>query len=213
MKNNVLNLKQENFPYESFIGGWYIPEHICDGMLQFYHDEKMSSHITPGVVGDNNDNNIVKKEVKDSLDLSVYCNETNCYVASYLSYLNACLENYGQLYKYVNQNFYFGLNNNFNIQRYKKGGGFKSWHYERCSPAFSTRILVFMTYLNDVNDGGTEFYYQNIKTQAKKGLTLIWPTDFTHTHRGIISNTKEKYISTGWFTSHVEIVMVNKKNG
>ena len=33
-----------------------------------------------------------------------------------------------------------------------------------------------MTYLNDVKDGGTEFMYQNIKTQAEKGLTLIWPS-------------------------------------
>ena len=57
-----------------------------------------------------------------------------------------------------------------------------------------------MTYLNDVEDGGTEFYYQGLKTKAEKGLTLIWPSDFTHTHRGIISNTKEKYIATGWFS-------------
>ena len=61
------------------------------------------------------------------------------------------------------------------------------------------RILVFMTYLNDVKDGGTEFLYQKLTTPAKKGLTLIWPTDFTHTHRGVISQTKEKYIATGWY--------------
>ena len=31
-----------------------------------------------------------------------------------------------------------------------------------------------------------------------KGLTIIWPTDFTHTHSGQISKTHEKYIITGW---------------
>jgi hypothetical protein len=56
-----------------------------------------------------------------------------------------------------------------------------------------------MTYLNDVNDGGTEFLYQKITSPAKKGLTLIWPADWTHTHRGQISKTKEKSIITGWF--------------
>ena len=60
------------------------------------------------------------------------------------------------------------------------------------------RFLVFMTYLNDVKKGGTYFKYQNIKVPAKKGLTLIWPTDFTHIHKGIINMTKEKYIATGW---------------
>jgi hypothetical protein len=34
---------------------------------------------------------------------------------------------------------------------------------------------------------------------AKKGLTMIWPTDWTHIHRGIVSETKEKMIVTGWY--------------
>ena len=56
-----------------------------------------------------------------------------------------------------------------------------------------------MTYLNDVEDGGgKEFKYQKLRFNAKKGTTLIWPPDFTHTHRGVISPTQEKYISTGW---------------
>ena len=55
-----------------------------------------------------------------------------------------------------------------------------------------------MTYLNNVKNGGTYFKYQNLKTKAKKGLTLIWPTDFTHVHQGIISK-ETKYIVTGWY--------------
>ena len=57
-----------------------------------------------------------------------------------------------------------------------------------------------MTYLNDVKNGGeTEFYWQKIKIKPKKGLTLIWPTEFTHLHRGIPTPIEEKYIVTGWF--------------
>jgi hypothetical protein len=56
-----------------------------------------------------------------------------------------------------------------------------------------------MTYLNDVESGGeTEFLYQNLKIKPQKGLTLIWPTDWTHTHRGIPSMEEEKMIVTGW---------------
>jgi hypothetical protein len=57
-----------------------------------------------------------------------------------------------------------------------------------------------MTYLNDVPDAGTEFKYQKITTQAKKGLTIIWPSDWTHTHKGQISDVNEKYIITGWYS-------------
>jgi hypothetical protein len=57
-----------------------------------------------------------------------------------------------------------------------------------------------MTYLNDVTDHGeTEFYYQNLKVTPQKGKTVIWPADWTHTHRGIVSPTQDKYIVTGWF--------------
>ena len=62
------------------------------------------------------------------------------------------------------------------------------------------RVLAFMTYLNTVEEAGTEFKFQNFKATAKKGKTLIWPTDFTHTHRGVISLSKEKYIITGWLS-------------
>ena len=42
---------------------------------------------------------------------------------------------------------------------------------------------------------------------AKKGKTLIWPSDFTHTHRGQKSPTQEKYIATGWF-NHVDVAFI-----
>ena len=87
-----------------------------------------------------------------------------------------------------------------NIQHYKPSEGYFAWHCERSYPSAQTvdRILVFMTYLNDVEDGGTNFQYQKITTPAKKGLTLVWPVDWTHTHQGQISHTTEKYIITGW---------------
>ena len=57
-----------------------------------------------------------------------------------------------------------------------------------------------MMYLNDVTDNGeTEFLHQNLKIIPEKGKLVIWPSDWTHTHRGITSTTQEKYIITGWF--------------
>lgn len=56
-----------------------------------------------------------------------------------------------------------------------------------------------MTFLNNCKNGGTQFKYQNLTIPAKKGLTLIWPAEWTHTHKGQISIEEEKYIITGWF--------------
>jgi hypothetical protein len=93
-----------------------------------------------------------------------------------------------------------------NIQKYPAGGGFKVWHHERDRATIPncTRHLVFMTYLNDVKEGGgTEFAHQREvrgekALKAEKGLTVIWPADWTHTHRGIVAPNEEKIIATGW---------------
>ena len=58
-----------------------------------------------------------------------------------------------------------------------------------------------MTYLNDIEEGGeTEFYYQKLKVKPRKGLTLIWPVDWTHIHKGHIAPNEEKMIITGWLS-------------
>ena len=98
----------------------------------------------------------------------------------------------------------FRLDPLFNIQRYHPGEGYHTFHCERGANSKNlSRVLVWMIYLNDVTDGGqTEFYYQNQKETAEQGKIVIWPSDWTHIHRGITSPTQTKYILTGWF-SHI----------
>ena len=93
----------------------------------------------------------------------------------------------------------FGFTMPANIQFYQPGAGFHKFHCERNGDRSAVdRHLVFMTYLNDVPRGGeTEFLYQGVKVKPKKGLTLLWPADWTHTHRGLPAPT-DKYIITGW---------------
>ena len=56
-----------------------------------------------------------------------------------------------------------------------------------------------MTYLNNVEDGGTtNFEYYDIKVKPEIGKTLIWPAEWTHAHTGSILKSGTKYIVTGW---------------
>ena len=109
--------------------------------------------------------------------------------------------------KYSLENiFAVTLRESFNIQHYAPNEGFLGWHCERSQTQTNQRALVFMTYLNDVTDGGeTEFYWQNLKVKPVKGKMVVWPTDFTHLHRGITSPTQEKYIATGWYNFWSEV--------
>lgn len=93
-----------------------------------------------------------------------------------------------------------------NLQKYDKGvGGYYHWHSEIYPQATDPkceilhRTLLFMYYLNDVEEGGeTEFYYQNRKLKPKQGQLVIAPSGFTHTHKGNIPVSHDKYILTSW---------------
>ena len=87
----------------------------------------------------------------------------------------------------------------FNIQKYSRGDHFASLHSERTSLATLHRLFAWMTYLNDVVDGGqTNFSHYGIKIKPETGKTLIWPAEWTHAHTGEVLKSGTKYIVTGW---------------
>ncbi|QSX35443.1 2OG-Fe(II) oxygenase [Shewanella avicenniae] len=91
-----------------------------------------------------------------------------------------------------------------NIQKYPKGkGGYPHWHSEQYPQLPDNealhRVVLFMVYLNDVTEGGeTEFYYQKKKLIPKRGTLVIAPAGFTHSHRGNVPISDDKYIVTSW---------------
>ena len=184
---------QFSLPKRSFIGGWFINDKVCDDLIEYYNN---TDNKKPGMI-DDEDGSGVKIDKKDCTETTLSPDSNEQTWHDYKTELKKVLDLYIEKYPDANNVAKFGITEDTNIQHYKPGGGFKTWHTERHK--VSTRHLVFMTYLNDVDDGGTEFKNQKIKLPAKKGLTVIWPTDWTHTHRGVISNTQDKYIITGWF--------------
>ena len=189
-------LKEKKLDKNSFIGGWYLNNNLCDELIDYYYyNEK---YARQGVIGTNKE---VNNNTKESMDLSVGARNADNVIGVYQFNLQKCLQQYLTKYEYANETKRFTIDENYQFQKYPINGGFKKWHFENTGrDHHALRHLVFMTYLNDVEDGGTEFYYQGIKTKAEKGLTLIWPAQWTHTHRGIISTTKEKMIITGWYS-------------
>lgn len=177
---------------ETFIKEFTIDDtSVCDNLIHYFQENK--EYKSTGVTGNG------FHEYKKSTDLSVFNHSNDIRIKNYFFILSQFVKEYIVFYNLkVNIRTQEGLV----IQHYKPNEGFLQWHFERMNnqPLYGHRALVFMTYLNNLKDGGgTEFMYQKKKFKAKKGLTLIWPTDFTHTHRGIVSKTEEKYIATGWF--------------
>jgi prolyl 4-hydroxylase len=183
-----------------FIAGWYMDDTtLCDDIIEYYKDHPKLGY-TP-VVFTNDGWVPVDKNIKESIDagFELFSEELR---DRYVIHLQQCLVNYCGLYEYANLVERFSVVENPNFQHYNPPtGGYKQWHAEVNGKNNANRHLVFMTYLNDVEEGGgTEFFYQNKTIKAEKGLTLIWAAHWTHTHRGIVAPNEDKYIITGWFS-------------
>ena len=192
MREHIVN--KENI----FIMGWYIDPKICDDLIAHYNSN--SHRWEEGVIIKSG---LVDHSIKHSVDLHLNIDEMM--QLEYTNVLKSCVDLYMEKWKAMNAVSLLPIEG-MNIQKYPAGGGFKVWHFERgvCTPPKCNRHLVFMTYLNDVEEGGgTEFAHQrelngDKALKAEKGLTVLWPADWTHTHRGIVAPNEEKIIATGW---------------
>ncbi len=188
---------QDNVFENNFIGAWLLDDlTICDNLINLY--ESNLNRTIEGTVGSEVRLN---KKLKDCRELYIARNDLS--INNYHTSLQKVCEKYIERYAYCsNQNVArWSAIENFKIQKYEPGQGYHAWHCEKDSIDHCLRHLVFMTYLNDVSDGGeTAFLYQNVKVKPEKGLTLIWPAEWTHTHKGMVSMTQTKYIITGWYS-------------
>ena len=180
-----------------FIGSWNLePFSICEDLINYFELNlvKQKKGITKGDVN---------TDKKDSIDITIKPKEIllpgNEAFKAYFEKLFECYKNYIEEWPFLEdlaQKLEIG---SFNLQRYKPGQHFKAIHTERISIDSSHRVFAFMTYLNDVKKGGsTYFSHYDLEIQPRKGLTLIWPAEWTHAHRGNILREGSKYIITGW---------------
>ena len=144
-------------------------------------------------------------DTKDSADITIKPKEIilpgNEAFKAYFDQLFECYKNYIEDWTFLEEISERLEISSFNLQRYKPGQHFKKIHTERLSLDSLHRIFAFMTYLNDVQEGeggSTYFSHYDLEIQPQKGLTLIWPAEWTHAHKGNILKTGSKYIITGW---------------
>ena len=194
MKKITLDLGNKT---PNFIGSWCIePILICDDLISYF--ELNIAKQKSGQSGSG-----LNPEIKDSVDITMYPKDIilpgHEAFKKYFDQLFECYKNYVEEWPFLNKISDKLEIGSFNIQRYKPGQHFKEIHTERSSLATLHRVFAFMTYLNDVEEGGsTYFSHYDLEIQPQRGLTLIWPAEWTHAHKGNILKEGAKYIITGW---------------
>jgi prolyl 4-hydroxylase len=191
-----------NLDTKTHVAAWYTSElSIIDEVSDVFTSELSKGMGNSGMFG----RGVVDKERKDSTDLCL--NDYPEIADKYFNkILDPALQAYMQLYPWCNNVDRFGVVETANLQEYAPGSnGYAIWHCESTGWQNNHRHLVFMTYLNDVHDGGeTEFWTQQLKIKPEKGLTVIFPSAWTHHHRGRSSPSEYKRFVTGWFSFYPE---------
>tara|TARA_Y100001951_G_scaffold80522_1_gene68516 strand:+ start:1615 stop:2226 length:612 start_codon:yes stop_codon:yes gene_type:complete len=188
---------------DDFVGIFdgYFTDELCDRYVDYFTELERINHVSPRPE---------RKHIKDDDGCSLISNffpskgQTQKFNMTYMNaeflsiFWNSIYPKYAKRYSILtdlNQHKVIDLV----LQKTKPGEGFHVWHCENGTMDTRGRIMVFSLYLNDVEEGGeTEFLYLKKRFKPIKDRFLIWPSSYTHTHRGNPPLENDKYIITGW---------------
>jgi hypothetical protein len=181
--------------YKDFIGIYEnaVPVEFCRDLINLHKnadvEEKWSSEEKYGGALNRKDEALQLEDYSQQ-----YLEEVQKFVFEYLELYKKKYFSYYEC-KHIDYTAPF-----IKVQKTEPQGGYHIWHYEVDSIQHVSRSLVWMIYLNDVpkGEGETEFLWQGLRIQPKRGTLLIWPAQFTHTHRGNPVYNCTKYVATGW---------------
>ena len=115
-------MKEYEIDHSSFIGGWYIPEKICDDLIELYNT---SEHLwEDGKIG----NTDVRVDEKFKKNTEMYISPPFLMLPTYLPHLAECLDEYKKKYPYSDSVNHYSICTSMKIQCYKPGEGFYKWH-------------------------------------------------------------------------------------
>ena len=192
MKRININSQQTHF-----IGCWNLENNkLCNEITQFFENNKELQ--IQGITSYGKD-----LKAKKTTDIPVNPHDLKNpkfeILKLYIDELHKCFLDYQNQWPFLKSMIKTVYVPGFNIQKYSRGDHFASLHSERTSLDSLHRLFAWMTYLNDVDDGGkTNFSHYGIKIKPETGKTLIWPAEWTHAHTGEILKSGTKYIVTGW---------------
>ena len=168
---------------------------LCDALINEFNN---NTKKTAGITYSGNNTNIKKTTdlhsefwIDRELDKKLY-DELNQKLQQYYIDINS-------IYSAVYLPYSSTSDSGYNIQHYTANEGFYTFHSDFYTDTFrGFRVLTFIWYLNDVEEGGTTEFYDGTKIKCEKGKLLIFPATWTYTHKGNMPISNDKYIATGW---------------
>lgn len=189
-----------------------IDDKMCDEIIELF--ESSEEHHFPGVVGHNygitNSNGEVDITTKNTIDLNILHEKCIC-DSRWDNIAFELIQNVEKnLGEYISK--MEGININLTdyyddkcidtllLHKYKKNEGIFSYHndYYIEKKQIKYRLLNYLWYLNDVDEGGETEFFGSYKIKPEKGKFLFFPSEWTFPHCGYKPISNDKYVISGW---------------
>ena len=201
---------EEKITYECHDPYMFFVEHSfscqeCDDMVEKFENEKNKYN---GCTGGG-----YTPSVKKTIEINItHLKNWSKWNDLCFERLNIAIRQYAtHCFEKCNNRFLFNLLNHENkenvlrdygyqLQKYLKEQQYYKWHQDgglKGGGLHEHRIITFLWYLNDVEEGG-ETYFFHTKIKPKKGTLLLFPACWNYNHKGETPISNDKYIITGW---------------
>jgi Rps23 Pro-64 3,4-dihydroxylase Tpa1-like proline 4-hydroxylase len=120
--------------------------------------------------------------------------------------LRESIEEYKEMLDQINSELFHHVfhgelsDSGYQIQRTEIGGFYK-WHHDYCIEPAGNRILTYLWYLNEVEEGGCTEFVNGKMIKPKTGKLILFPSTWTYFHQGNPPISNVKYLCTGWLYS------------
>ena len=187
MKTFTISKQEDNlndFIFESTVAD----KNVCNYLIDQYH---MMEHHEGRVTKDDQENYVSNIKVTEQ---SFVEPDHAAYQTIY-----ECIDKTISVLPYRLTIPYDITSTEYSISRYPKGKGHFGTHVDTTSKMTYNRLLAFILYLNDVEEGGeTEFITLNRLVKPEIGKVLCFPCNFMFPHKGNIPLSNDKYIVTAF---------------
>ena len=192
--------KEKTVSIQNFMGVYdnYITEQECNRAIELFEQEDKLNRTLNRQLGEQAP--VSRKQDQQFFasgrNIEIWHDALRLLIANFDIAFKHYAENTG-VYSYVSSDLFY---TSLKIQKTLPTEGYHVWHIEH-GKGFDNeaRVLVYVIYLNDVEEGGeTEFLYFSKRVKPKKGRIVIFPATFPYVHRGNPPISGEKYILTSW---------------
>ena len=196
MKKEKIKINKKNH----FIGSWVIDDECIEEIINFFNhsfEDLESSKMLTGKAEKNN-----RDSMELTLNAKIIKEKKLEFFISYFNILKECFEDYklewnllGDMWKQIQIG-------SFKVEKFPISGHQNDFFHDRNSLITSHKTLSWFTFLNNVgnNEGELLFKYFDTAINPKKGLTLIFPSDWMHSYKQNIINKEEKFVMRGNFS-------------